>query len=159
MTAQPVTRTAATTHRSQPHRPARRDPASVPAVRPARRAGVAAWAAAVLLVLLVAANLLGVVMFGLVWADDPVGPGLVFLVMVVATGLTALAAVPGLLRGARTAWAVVTTWAVAYEYWTVYKVFGELEWISLPHLAVGAALLGLLALPAVRPARVVLGDR
>lgn len=145
MTAQPVPRTVPTG-----------PPTSATTVRPSRRAGVAAWAAAALLALLVAANLVGVVMFGLVWADDPVGPGLVFLMVVVVTGLTALAAVPGLLRGDRTAWAVATVWAVAYEYWTVYKVFGELEWISLPHLAVGAALLGLLALPSVRPAR---GDR
>lgn len=121
------------------------------AVAPARRAGVATWAAAVLLLLLVGAHVAGGVMFGFVWTDDPVGPGLVFLATVVVVGLTALAAVPGLLRGDRTAWAVAAAWAFAYEYWTVYKVFGELEWISLPHLVAGAALLALLALPSVRP--------
>jgi hypothetical protein len=95
-------------------------------------------------------------MFGLVWSDDPVGPGLVYLAAVVVTALTALAAVPGLLRRERLGWSVVTAWAIAYEYWTVYKVFGMPEWSSLPHLVVGAVLLGVLALPSVRP---VAGDR
>lgn len=142
MTAQPVTRTT---------------PAAPPATgTPARRGRAAARAAVVLLVLLVVANIAGVVMFGLVWPEDPVGPGLVYLAMVVVTGLTALAAAPSLLRGERTGWSIVTAWAVAYEYWTVYKVFGMPEWISLPHLVVCTVLLGLLALPSVRP---VAGDR
>jgi hypothetical protein len=137
-------------------------PVADPAVRPGApttspspvrtRAPLGARVAVVLLALLVLAHVVGGVLFGLVWADDPLDPGLVFLAMVVAGGATALAAIPGLLRGDRTAWLLATGWTVAFDYWTVYKVFTYPEMSSLPHLVVGLLLLGLLVSPSVRDA-------
>ena len=122
----------------------------------ATRTPLAARVAAGLLALLVLAHVTGGVLFGLVWADDPVGPGLVFLAAVVAAGVTALASIPGLLRGDRTAWLLATGWTVAFDYWTVYKVFAYPEWSSLPHLVVGLVAAGLLLTPSVRRAAGVL---
>ena len=59
-------------------------------------------------------------------------------------GIIAAIAIPGLLRGDRTAWLLAAGWTVAFDYWTVYKVFTYPELSSLPHLVVGLVLLGLL---------------
>ena len=103
-----------------------------------------------LLVLLVAASMFGLVMFGFVWTDDAFGPGAVFAAVSLAAAVTALVAVPSLLRGDRTAWLVVLGWTVAYDYWTVYKVFGLPEFESTPFLVTGLVVLALLAAPATR---------
>jgi hypothetical protein len=114
------------------------------------RAPLTVRAAAVLFALLVTASTFGLVMFTVVWTDDPVGPGLVFAAVALAAAVTAVAAIPALLRGDRTGWLVVLGWTVAYDYWTVYKVFGLPEYESWPFLVAGLALLALLAAPATR---------
>ena len=117
---------------------------------PAPRTPVALRVAAVLLLLLMTVSTLGLVLFGVVWSDDPVGPGLVFAAVVLAATGTALAALPGVLRGDRTRWLVVVGWVVAYDYWSVYKVFGEQEFESWGFLVTGLVVAALLASPDVR---------
>jgi hypothetical protein len=119
---------------------------------PARstRAPLTVRAACVLLALLVTASTFGLVMFGFVWTDDPFGPGLVFAAVTLAAAATAVASIPSLLRGDRTGWLVVLGWTIAYDYWSVYKVFGLPEYESFPFLVAGLALLALLAAPATR---------
>lgn len=117
---------------------------------PTRRAPGAVRAAAVLLPLLALASSAGVVMFTLFLIADPMTPVLVFTAMFLATAVTAIAAVPGLLRGDRTAWVVAVAWSAAYSYWSVYKVFTYPEFEAAPLLAAGLLLLGLLCLPATR---------
>lgn len=114
------------------------------------RAPLALRVAATLLVALMTVSTAGLVLFGLVWADDPVGPGLVFAAVVLAGMGTALAALPGMLRGDRTRWLVVVGWVVAYDYWSVYKVFGEQEFESWGFLLTGLVIAVLLAAPTVR---------
>ena len=121
---------------------------AAPAAR--TRAPLTARAAAVLLALLVTASTFGLVMFTLVWTDDPVGLGLVFSAVTLAAAATALASIPALLRGDRTGWLVVLAWTISFDYWTVYKVFGLPEYESWPFLVAGLALLALLAAPATR---------
>jgi hypothetical protein len=72
----------------------------------------------------------GLVLFTVVWGEGPVGAGAVFAAFVLATTASAVAALPGLLRGRLEAWAVVTVWSCCYTYWSVYKVFGEREYES-----------------------------
>jgi hypothetical protein len=115
-----------------------------------RRAPATVKVASVLLVLLAIASTFGVVMFGFVWNDDPIGAGLVFAAWHLALAVTAVAAIPSLLRGERTGWLLTTGWAFAYTYWSVYKVFGEPEYESWPFLTVGLIVLGLLLAPATR---------
>lgn len=102
-------------------------------------------AAAVLLVLLAAASTLGVVLFSLIWNDEPVGSGAVFAAFMIATAVTAIAAVPALLRGEAAGWAVTLLWGCCYTYWSVYKVFAEAEFQSLGFLAAGAGVVALLS--------------
>ena len=119
---------------------------------PAPRTGapLTVRAACVLLALLVTVSMFGLVMFTVVWTDDAVGPGLVFAAVALAAAATAVASIPALLRGDRTGWLVVLGWTVAFDYWTVYKVFGLPEYESWPFLVAGLALLALLAAPATR---------
>ncbi len=117
---------------------------------PRTRAPLTVRAACVLLALLVTASTFGLVMFSVVWTKDPVSPGLVFSAVTLAAAATALASIPALLRGDRTGWLVVLGWTVAYDYWSVYKVFGLPEYESWPFLVAGLALLALLAAPATR---------
>jgi len=102
-------------------------------------------AAAALLTLLAVASSTGVILFSVVWTDDALTSGLVFAAMFLATAATALAAIPGLLRGRRTAWLVAVGWTVAYTYWSVYKVFAESEYESAGFLVAALLLLALLA--------------
>ena len=111
-------------------------------------------AAAALLVLLATASTFGTVMFGFVWDDEPFGAGLVFVAFMLATAVTAIAAVPSLLRGEALGWAVNFGWACCYTYWSVYKVFGEREFESTGFLLAGC---GVVALLASRTARVHAG--
>jgi polyferredoxin len=121
---------------------------------PVARSPLPVRAATVLLVPLIAASSLGLVLFGIVWADEPFGPGLVFGVVALAAMLTVLAALPSLLRGERTGWLITTGWAVAYSYWSVYKVFAEEEFESWPFLVAGLLVTGLLlSAPARQHAR------
>lgn len=124
--------------------------ASTTAPASARRSPVTARAAAVLLVLLALVSTFGVLMFGVVLNEDPVGSGVVFVAVHLAAAVTAVAALPALLRGERTGWLLATGWAWAYTYWSVYKVFGEGELESWPFLTVGLIVLGLLLAPATR---------
>ncbi len=121
---------------------------------PAVRSPLAVRVGAGLLVLLAAASAFGVVMFGFVWNDDPLGAGVVFASFMIATAATAVAAVPSLLRGSALGWALTLGWGSCYTYWSVYKVFSEQEFESLGFLAAGA---GVVALLASRPARVHAG--
>jgi hypothetical protein len=107
-------------------------------------------AAAALLVLLAAASTLGVVLFSLVWSDDPIGSGTVFAAFMIVTAVTAIAAVPALLRGEAVGWAVTFLWGCCYTYWSVYKVFAEEELESAGFLAAGAGVVALLSSRAAR---------
>jgi hypothetical protein len=118
------------------------------------RSPLAARAAAALLVLLAASSTFGLVMFGFVWNDEPFSAGLVFVAFMLATAVTAIAAVPSLLRGEALGWAVTFGWACCYTYWSVYKVFGEREFESTGFLLAGC---GIVALLATRSARVHAG--
>ena len=111
-------------------------------------------AAAALLVLLASTSTLGLVLFGFVWEDEPFGAGLVFVAFMLATAVTAVAAVPSLLRGEALGWAVTLGWGCCYTYWSVYKVFGERELESTGFLLAGC---GVVALLATRTARVHAG--
>lgn len=106
--------------------------------------------AAVLLVILAAASTSGVVLFSLIWNDDPIGSGAVFAAFMIATAVTAVAAVPALLRGEATGWALTLLWACCYTYWSVYKVFAEAEFESAGFLGVGAAVVALLSSRSAR---------
>lgn len=107
-------------------------------------------AAAALLVLLAAASTAGVVLFSVIWNDDPISSGAVFAAFMIVTAVTAVAAVPALLRGEATGWAVTLLWACCYTYWSVYKVFAEAEFESVGFLATGVAVVGLLSTRAAR---------
>lgn len=113
-------------------------------------APLAVRAAAGLLALLATTSTAGLLMFGFVWSDDPFGAGLVFTAFMLVTAVTALAALPALLRGEALGWATTALWATCYTYWSVYKVFGEREFESAGFLAAGC---GVVALLASRPAR------
>ena len=118
--------------------------ASTAAPTPARRAPLPVRAAAALTVPLVGVSGLGLTMFGVVWNDDLVSPSLVFTVVALVGLLTALAALPSLLRGDRAGWLLSTGWAAAYSYWSVYKVFVEEEFESTPFLVAGVLVCALL---------------
>lgn len=108
------------------------------------RPPLAVRAAAALLVPLVLVSTAGLILFTFVWGEGPLGAGAVFAAFVLATSASAVAALPGLLRGRLEAWAVVTVWSCCYTYWSVYKVFGEREYESAGFLAAGIALVALL---------------
>ena len=114
------------------------------------RSPLAVRAGAALLALTAVASTFGVVMFGVVWADDPLGAGAVFSAFMLATAVSALAAIPSLLRGSALGWALTFGWGCCYPYWSVYKVFGEEEFESLGFLAAGAGIVALLATRAAR---------
>lgn len=126
------------------------DRTSAPPARPP----LAVRAAALLLVPLVLVSTTGLVLFTFVWGEGPLGAGAVFAAFVLATTASAVAALPGLLRGRLEAWAVVTLWSCCYTYWSVYKVFGEREYESAGFLAAGTAVVALLT---TRSARVFAG--
>lgn len=107
-------------------------------------------AGAALLALTAAASTVGVVMFGLVWTDDPLGAATVFVAFMIATAVTAVAAIPSLLRGSALGWGITLGWASCYTYWSVYKVFAEEEFQSAGFLAAG---IGVIALLVSRSAR------
>ena len=113
-------------------------------------APLAVRAGAGLLALTAATSTVGLVLFGLVWNDDPFGLGVVFAAFMLATAATAVAALPSLLRGSPLGWALTLGWGCCYTYWSVYKVFGEGEFESLGFLAAGAGVVALLATPAAR---------
>ena len=114
------------------------------------RAPLAVRAAAALLVPLVLVSTTGLVLFTFVWGEGPLGAGAVFAAFVLATTASAVAALPGLLRGRLEAWAVVTLWSCCYTYWSVYKVFGEREYESAGFLATGIAVVALLTSRSAR---------
>lgn len=107
-------------------------------------------AGAALLALAAAASTFGVVMFGLVWTDNPLGASTVFVAFMIATAVTAVAALPSLLRGSALGWGLTLGWACCYTYWGVYKVFATEEFESIGFLAAG---IGTIALLASRSAR------
>ena len=117
---------------------------------PTARPPLAVRAAAALLVPLFLVSTTGLVLFTVVWGEGPVGAGAVFAAFVLATTASAVAALPGLLRGRLEAWAVVTVWSCCYTYWSVYKVFGEREYESAGFLAAGIALVALLTSRSAR---------
>ena len=118
--------------------------------RSAVRSPLVVRAAAGLLVLLAAVSTFGLVMFSFVWGDHGVGVGVVFAVVAVAAAVTAVAAVPSLLRGDRAGWAVTFVWSCCYTYWSFYKVFAEEEFESALFLAVAVGLVALLSTRAAR---------
>jgi hypothetical protein len=120
------------------------------------RSPLSVRAGAALLVLLAAASTFGVVMFGFVWADDPLGAGTVFVAFAIAAAVTAVASVPRLLRGDRLAWSICLLWGCSYTYWSVYKVFAEEEFESVGFLAAGT---GVVCLLLTRSAREHVGVR
>jgi hypothetical protein len=114
------------------------------------RPPLAVRAAALLLVPLVLVSTAGLVLFTFVWGEGPLGAGAVFAAFVLATTASAVAALPGMLRGRLEAWAVVTLWSCCYSYWSVYKVFGEREYESAGFLATGIAVVALLTSRSAR---------
>ena len=106
--------------------------------------------AAALLVLLAAVSTFGLVMFSFVWGDHGVGVGVVFAVVAVAAAVTAVAAVPSLLRGDRAGWTVAFVWSCCYTYWSFYKVFAEKEFESALFLVAGAGIVALLSTKGAR---------
>jgi hypothetical protein len=114
------------------------------------RPPLAVRAATVLLVPLALVSTAGLLLFTFLWGEGPVGAGAVFAAFVLATTASAVAALPGLLRGRLEAWAVVTVWSCCYTYWSVYKVFGEREYESAGFLATGIALVALLTSRSAR---------
>ena len=125
-------------------------PTAPPAAPSSVRSPLAVRAGAALLVLLATSSTLGLVMFGFVWNDEPFGAGLVFAAFMLATAVTAVAAVPSLLRGELLGWAVTFGWGCCYTYWSVYKVFGEREFESTGFLLAGCGVVALLATRAAR---------
>ena len=121
-----------------------------PSAPPSVRSPLAVRAGAALLVLLATSSTLGLVMHGIVWSDEPFGAGLVFTAFMLATAVTAVAAVPSLLRGEILGWAVTFGWGCCYTYWSVYKVFGEREFESTGFLLAGCGVVALLASRAAR---------
>ena len=115
-----------------------------------RRSPLVVRVAAVLIALLNVASTTGLVLFSTVWNDDPIGTSLVFAATALAATATVLAALPALLRGDRLGWLVCLGWTLVYDYWTVYKVFGEPEPESWPFLVVGLSALALLVSPRTR---------
>lgn len=103
-----------------------------------------------MLALLALAHAAGVIYFTLVVPDDPVGPGLLFGAVAVAGAVTALAAVPGLLRHSLVAWIIALCWIVAVGFWGVYKIAYEDETEGLIAQGLGYILITLLILS--RPA-------
>jgi hypothetical protein len=114
------------------------------------RSPVTVRAGAALLVLLAAASTFGLVMFSFVWGDHGLGVGAVFSVVAVAAAITAVAAVPSLLRGDPLGWAVTFVWSCCYTYWSVYKVFAEGEFESTAFLVAGIVVVALLSTRAAR---------
>ena len=123
---------------------------SAPPAPVVARSPLAVRLGASLLVLLAAASTVGLVLFGVVWNDDPLGLGTVFLAFMLVTALTAVAAVPSLLRGSLAGWVVCTLWGCCYTYWSVYKVFGEEEVESMGFLAAGTGVVYLLLTRSAR---------
>ncbi len=119
------------------------------ALQPARPP-LAVRAAAALLVPLALVSTAGLVLFTFIRGTGPVGPGAVFAAFALATTASAVAALPGLLRGRLESWALVTVWSCCYTYWSVYKVFGEREHESVGFLATGIALVVLLTSRSAR---------
>ena len=114
------------------------------------RSPLAVRAGAALLILLAASSTAGLVLFSSVWSDEPFGAGLVFTAFMLATAVTAIAAVPSLLRGEVLGWALAFGWGCCYTYWSVYKVFGEREFESAGFLLAGCGVVALLATRAAR---------
>ena len=124
---------------------------TVTAPAPARtRSPRSVRAGAALLALLATVSMFGVVMFGFVWSDEPVSAATVFVAFMLATALTALAAIPRLLRGELLGWLLTFGWACCYTYWTVYKVFAEQEFESSGFLAAGIGVVWLLGSRSAR---------
>lgn len=101
-------------------------------------------ASAALLALLTLAHAAAVIYFVLIVPDDPLGPGLLFGAVAVAGAVTALAAVPGLLRHSLVAWIIAICWIVAITFWGVYKIAYENEIEGLIAQALGYLLIALL---------------
>ncbi|MGA8258202.1 MAG: hypothetical protein WB767_16660 [Nocardioides sp.] len=106
--------------------------------------------AAALLALTALVSTFGTVMFGFVWGDNEIGSGLVFTAFAIATAVTAVAALPSLLRGSSLAWAVTLGWTCSFAYWSVYKAFVEEEVVSGVLLAAALVVAFLLTRPAAR---------
>ncbi len=106
--------------------------------------------AACLLTLLALVHSIGLVVFAVIVPDEVLHPGLVFAAVAFAAAVTAVAAIPGLLRGRRTAWLVTLGWTVTLSYWGVYKVFVEREYESIGFLVVSLLIVALLLTPAAR---------
>lgn len=112
-------------------------------------------AAAVLTGIRMAFGCFGFVYFGLLVGPD-VNPdagspsAVAFAAVGLAYAITALASLPGLLRGRRTAWHLMTCVIAALVLFSCYKIFGEGETESLVFLAADLVVAALLLLPATR---------
>jgi hypothetical protein len=92
----------------------------------------------------------GTVYFGLISGDVAAGTSVVVVAVTLAQHATALATVPGLLRGSRTAWLVALGYEWSFSFWTVYKVTVEGGNESLLFLGANLAVVALLLSPATR---------
>lgn len=120
-----------------------------------RRPPAPVVAATVLLAVRMAFGAFGLVYFG-VFVGPEVNPdaGRPAAVAFAAVGLvlviTALAGLPGLWRGRRSAWHVLTCVITAMVYFSCYKIFAEGETASVVFLVVDLVVGVLLLLPATR---------
>lgn len=120
-----------------------------------RRPPAPVIAAAVLTGILMAFNSFGLVYFGLFVGPD-VNPGagspaaVAFAAVGLAYSITALASLPGLLRGRRTAWHLLTCAIAALVLFSCYKIFAEGETDSVVFLAADLVVAVLLVLPVTR---------
>lgn len=120
-----------------------------------RRPPVPVVVAAVIIAVLAAFGAFGLVYFGL-FVGPEVNPdagspaAAAFTAVGLLVVITELASLPGLLRGRRTAWHILTCVFAAQIYFSCYKLFAEYEAASGVFLVVDIAVMALLLVPATR---------
>jgi hypothetical protein len=120
-----------------------------------RRPPAPVVAAVVITAILMAVNSFGLVFFGL-FVGPEVNPdagspsAVAFAAVGLGYSITALASLPGLWRGRRPAWHVLTCVIAAMVLFACYKIFAEGEIDSAVFLAADLVVAALLVLPATR---------
>lgn len=113
-------------------------------------------AAGILLGLLALVLAGGTVYFTLV---APAEKLVAWAVVALAATVSALASVPGVVRGSRLSWTVALCWTTALLYWSLYKITVEGETESVVFLAAEILIVVLLLCPAGRPGLLPVSSR